>query len=109
MLQQGPSARPLPDGRRSGARRAGRPICCELWPGNTADVTTLIPVVDRMWRRFRIRKVCVVADRGMIRQETIDDLDQQGWPYILGARMRRQNEVREQVLTDRRRFHEVHE
>ena len=25
----------------------GRPICCELWPGNTADVTTLIPVVDR--------------------------------------------------------------
>ena len=21
----------------------GRPICCELWPGNTADVTTLIP------------------------------------------------------------------
>jgi transposase len=88
---------------------AGRPLCCELWPGNTADVTTLIPVVDRMWRRFRIRKVCVVADRGMIRQETIDDLDQQGWPYILGARMRRQNEVREQVLTDRRRFHEVYE
>src|SRR5439155_379495 len=22
---------------------AGRPLCCELWPGNTADVTTLIP------------------------------------------------------------------
>ena len=22
----------------------GRPICCELWPGNTADVTTLVPV-----------------------------------------------------------------
>ena len=26
----------------------GRPICCELWPGNTTDVTTLIPVVDRL-------------------------------------------------------------
>jgi hypothetical protein len=23
----------------------GRPICCELWPGNTTDVTTLIPGV----------------------------------------------------------------
>jgi hypothetical protein len=23
----------------------GRPLCCELWPGNTADVTTLLPVV----------------------------------------------------------------
>src|SRR5262245_11245041 len=26
----------------------GRPICCELWPGNTADVSALIPVVDRL-------------------------------------------------------------
>ena len=23
----------------------GQPICCEMWPGNTADVTTLLPVV----------------------------------------------------------------
>lgn len=86
----------------------GRPICCELWPGNTADVTTLIPIVDRLWRRFKIRKVCIVADRGMISQSTIDDLEQQSWPYILGARMRKQNEVREQVLADRRRFRVVH-
>jgi transposase len=87
----------------------GRPICCELWPGNTADVTTLIPIVDRLWRRFKIRKVCIVADRGMIAQPTIADLEAQGWPYILGARMRRQKEVREQVLNDRRRFRVVHE
>jgi transposase len=87
----------------------GRPICCELWPGNTTDVTTLIPIVDRLWRRFKIRKVCIVADRGMISQETIDDLEQQGWPYILGARMRKQNEVREQVLADPRRFRVVHQ
>lgn len=86
----------------------GRPICCELWPGNTADVTTLIPIVDRLWRRFKIKKVCIVADRGMISQDTITDLEEQNWPYILGARMRKQNEVREQVLSDRRRFRVVH-
>jgi transposase len=87
---------------------AGRPICCEVWPGNTTDVTTLIPVVDRLWRRFHIRQVCIVADRGMIRQETITDLEQQHWPYILGARMRRTKEVREQVLADPGRFRVVH-
>jgi transposase len=27
---------------------AGRPICSEMWPGNTADVTVLIPVIDRL-------------------------------------------------------------
>jgi hypothetical protein len=86
----------------------GRPICCELWPGNTADVTTLRPIVDRLWRRFHIRKICIVADRGMISQSTIDDLEEQGWPYILGARMRRQVEVRDQVLADRGRFRVVH-
>ncbi|HMB04714.1 MAG TPA: IS1634 family transposase [Isosphaeraceae bacterium] len=78
----------------------GRPICCELWPGNTTDVTTLIPVVDRLRSRFGVRRVCVVADRGMISQETIEALeqDERGWPYILGARMRSQNEVKDEVL-----------
>jgi hypothetical protein len=87
---------------------AGRPICCELWPGNTTDVTTLIPVVDRLWRRFHLRQVCIVADRGMTCQGTLDDLEQQRWPYILGARMRRQTEVREEVLAAGGRFRVVH-
>jgi hypothetical protein len=86
----------------------GRPICCEMWPGNTTDVKTLIPIVDGLYRRFGIVKVCIVADRGMISAETITDLEQQGWPYILGARMRRSNEVRQQVLEDRGRFRVVH-
>jgi transposase len=30
----------------------GRPVCSEMWAGNTADVTTLIPVIDRLRRRF---------------------------------------------------------
>ena len=30
----------------------GRPICCEMWPGNTADVKTLLPIVKRMRERF---------------------------------------------------------
>jgi hypothetical protein len=64
--------------------------------------------VDRLWRRFRIRKICIVADRGMICQATLDDLEQQGWPYILGARLRKQVEVRDRVLADRGRFRVVH-
>ena len=78
----------------------GRPIGCELWPGNTADVTTLIPVVDRLRKRFAVGKVCIVAERGMISKETIEELEkpQRSWQYILGARMRAQSEVRDEVL-----------
>ena len=32
----------------------GRPLCCELWPGNTADVTILLLVVDRLRARFAL-------------------------------------------------------
>jgi transposase len=88
----------------------GRPICCELWPGNTADVTTLIPVVDRLRSRFGVTKVCIVADRGMISKETIEELEKQerGWQYILGARMRSQNEVKDEVLARAGRYRLVH-
>lgn len=43
----------------------GRPLCCELWPGNITDVKTLLPIVDRLRKRFAIHSICVVADRGM--------------------------------------------
>jgi len=32
-----------------------------MWPGNTADVTSLIPAVERLRKRFSITRVCVVA------------------------------------------------
>ena len=42
-LQQGPPARPAADDRRGRAGRAGPADLLQLWPGNTTDVTTLIP------------------------------------------------------------------
>ncbi len=76
----------------------GRPICTEMWPGNTADVTTLLPVVDRLQRRFSIGRVCVVADRGMISAATIAGLEERSLEYILGARERSDAVVRKLVL-----------
>ena len=35
----------------------GRPVCSEMWPGNTADVTALVPVIDRLRKRFAIGRM----------------------------------------------------
>ena len=78
----------------------GRPLCCELWPGNTTDVTVLLPVVDRLGKRFGITRVCVVADRGMISAQTIAALEARGLEYLLGVRERTSKEVRTVVLDD---------
>jgi len=68
----------------------GHPICCEMWPGNVTDVTTLIPVVQRLKERFKINSVCIVADRGMVSKDTIEKLEGDALKlnYILGVRMR---------------------
>ena len=86
----------------------GRPICCEMWPGNTTDVTTLIPEVQRLRNRFRIGNFCIVADRGMISANTLDKLDEDQIPYILGTRMRRVKQINTEILTRSGRYKEVY-
>lgn len=81
----------------------GRPICSELWPGNTADVTTLIPMVTRLRERFLLHRVCIIADRGMVSAKTIATLEANAIEYILGVRERRSVEVAA-VLADNTPF-----
>ena len=86
----------------------GRPICCEMWPGNTTDVKTLVTVSQGLRQRFQIQRFCIVADRGMISAENLKYLEaENAIPYILGTRMRKDKEVREQVLTCGGRYQEV--
>jgi transposase len=86
----------------------GQPVCSEMWPGNTTDVTTLVPVIKRLLSRFGIDRICVVSDRGMISAETLAYLEEEKISYILGARMRRSKEVNEEVLSRGGRYREVH-
>jgi transposase len=80
-----------------------------MWPGNVTDVTTLVPVADRLQKRFGVGKVCVVADRGMISDKVMKEIEAREWEYILGARMRRVVEVRDEVLGRAGRYQEVME
>lgn len=86
----------------------GKPVCCEIWPGNTTDVKTLIPVIDRIRGRFSIGQFCIVADRGMISAKTLKELDERNIPYILGTRMRKVTEIKEDVLSHPGQYQEVY-
>jgi transposase len=83
---------------------AGRPLCTEMVPGNVADVTVLLPVVDRLRQRFAVGRICVVADRGMISAATITALEDRKLEYILGARERSTALIRDVVLDDAQPF-----
>jgi len=88
----------------------GWPIAWEIFPGNTADQKALRQVVAVLRQRFHIRQVTVVADRGMISQDTITMLtehDQAPFDYVLGCRIRRQKEVNQEVLARAGRYQPV--
>ena len=87
--------------------RSGNPLCSELWPGNTADVKSLVPIVERLKSRFGIGSVCIVADRGMISAETLAEVAKREWKYILGVRMRSSTEAKA-VVARAGRYAEVH-
>jgi hypothetical protein len=86
----------------------GRPLACEMWPGNTADVTSTIPVVTRLKKRFGANRFCIVADRGMISKATMLALEKEKLSYILGVRMRLVKEVKTEVLLDDAQYEEVY-
>jgi transposase len=70
-------------------------------------VNTLLPVTDRIRKRFGVNRFCIVADRGMISEKTIDGLEQRDMIYILGVRMRRQKLIREEILSRGGRYEVV--
>jgi hypothetical protein len=85
----------------------GRPLACELWPGNQADAKSLLPVIDGVKKRFDINEVCWVADRGMASKTVIEELEARSLTYILGARLRRVKEIKEEVLSHPGPYQEV--
>ena len=90
--------------------RRGWPVAWDVLPGNTADCKAMVKMIEKLRRRFNIRRTVVVADRGMIARGTIELLEgsaEAPFDYILGCRMRKQSEVNEKVLGRAGRFHTV--
>jgi transposase len=86
----------------------GNPVCSEMWPGNASDVKSLVPIVERLKTRFPVGQVCIVADRGMISSDTLQQIRERQWQYILGVRMRSSKEAREEVMGRAGRYQEVY-
>jgi len=96
----------------------GYPVAHHVFPGNTADVDAFRAALSDLRRRFPIRRVVIVADRGAVSEKIMEELekgeDEAGTKvaptkidYILGMRMRRSKEVNEEVLRRAGRYREV--
>lgn len=68
--------------------KEGIPLAHEVFAGNTNDVSCFRVIIDQVASKFKIGKVILVGDRGMISQKNLDYLHEKNYEYILGYRMR---------------------
>src|SRR5690606_39628408 len=83
--------------------RAGYPIGHEVFPGDTADQATVETVLTTLKRRFALRRVIFVADRGMVSRKLLAAITEAGLGYIVGLPLRRHREA-EAILSHPGRY-----
>ena len=67
--------------------KEGFPVAYDLFPGNTFEGHTIIPVIKSYKGKHNIKSLTVVADAAMISAENIVNLKAAKIDYIVGARL----------------------
>lgn len=79
----------------------GLPLGYELFEGNKAEVGTLLACLDSWKKKFNIGSVCFVAYRAMMSEANLSKLDEQGYQYVVAAKLRSMSdELQSQILSE---------
>jgi transposase len=76
----------------------GWPIAHQVFPGNQRDAGTVVPMLETVERRFGLKRVVLVGDRGMVTTDNLAWLKQRGHGYLVGLQRRRREDVYHLVL-----------
>ena len=90
------------------ADRVGRPISVDVYPGNTGDPSTVPDQATKLKKRFGLKRVVLVGDRGMLTQTQIDALRKRpGIGWISALRSKAIRELINKGRMERSLFDEV--
>lgn len=77
----------------------GYPLAYEIFEGNKFEGHTMMPVLEGFKRKYQLKKLVVVADSGLLSRANIGHLQEEGYEFILGARLKQETrEVQQKVL-----------
>jgi transposase len=77
----------------------GYPLAYEIFEGNKYEGHTMMPVIDAFREKYKLQKLVVVADAGLLSTDNINQLVEKGYEYILGARIKNEKwAVQERIL-----------
>jgi transposase len=76
------------------------PLAYEIFEGNKFEGHTILPVVDAFRQRYGLEKMVVIADSGLLSKQNIQQLQSQGYEFILGARIKNEPlPIQSQILS----------
>lgn len=76
----------------------GIPIDYELHPGNTSEYGTLIPMIEKFIKTYGIKKVTVVADRGLNSNENLLKLEKLGCEFVIAQKIKNASEEIQRMI-----------
>lgn len=77
----------------------GYAIGYDIYEGNTYEGHTLIPFIEKISKKFNLNKPIVVADAGLLSNDNIIALQEMGYEYIIGARLKNETKkIKNQIL-----------
>jgi hypothetical protein len=65
----------------------GFPLGLHSFKGNTAETTTILPVIDAFKKQHELREITIVADAAMLSSKNLEELDKSGYTYVVGSRL----------------------
>lgn len=69
--------------------REGIPLCHHVFPGNTADKSTVVSVIRDLKSRFQLDRVVFVGDRGMLSEDNLETILDEELGFIVAHTLRR--------------------
>lgn len=80
----------------------GLPIGYDIFEGNIFEGHTLIPVLEKFEERFNLNKPIIIADAGLLTKTNIQTLEQKGYKYIIGGRIKNETErIKARILSEK--------
>jgi len=80
------------------------PVGYQLFPGNTYEPHSLPAIVEKLKTKYHITRIILVADRGIITKDNLDELRKAQMEFILGMRLWSMTEEWQSRVMDKGQF-----
>lgn len=82
----------------------GLPLGYEVFPRKTFEGHTLKVVIEKLQIKYNIDQIVFVADRGMFSKENLAYLEEKGFKYVVGAKLRSMTEKRKEEILNKENY-----